>query len=65
MIDNLREIAHEESAKKLNMQVKKHTFEIALSQLSHSFAENLAMRSFDAENNTCASLSVRRDFERS
>ena len=51
--------------KKLNMQIQKCTLEIAFNQLSHSFAENLAMRSFEAETNTCASLSVWREFEMS
>ena len=47
------------------MQIQKYTFEIAFNQLSHSFAENFAMRSFEAENNTCASLSFARDLVRS
>ena len=55
--------------KKMNMKFtcryNKCTLEIAFNQLSHSFEENLAMRCFEVENNSCAVLSVRRDSERS
>jgi hypothetical protein len=43
----------------------KCTLVTALNQLSHSWAEKQAIRSLDAENNTCASLRVVRDLARS
>ena len=48
-----------------NWQKIAGTLVSTLNQFSHSCAEKLAIRSFEAENNTCASLRIVRDLVRS
>jgi len=48
-----------------NWQTIAGTLVSTLNQFSHSRAENLAIRSFEAENNACASLRIVRDLVRS
>ena len=48
-----------------NWQKIAGTFLSTLNQFSQSCAEKLAIRSFEAENNTCASLRIVRDLVRS